>query len=241
MLRPLRQTPAHAPRPQPTDHAVLARAIGPRLAQVRAWLDESESPTTVDDDQLLNFLSIALRVGGGDPFRAGVALSVSAGFHTDYGLVKLLAEIMRYAPEAHRDVCRVWVVENGLRLPCKDGDEIEWLSPAGEPRAGKVVATDNAFAAVAVELASDAGFGSGVHVRVLMEQIFANRTQARFEPEVPVLGARYEDAPAIAAAHPGRASDTTLTGTSPGVNLNDFKPKAVERGAFGGGDGPRAA
>lgn len=239
MLNPLRPAPTHAPRPHPTDEAVLTSAIAPRLAQVRQWMEVAGATVTADDAQLTNCIAVAMKVGGTDPFRSGLALSVAAGFPTDFALTQVLAEIAQRIPEAHRDVTRVWVVENGLRLPCKDGDEIEWLSPHGEPRAGKVVACDNAFAAVAVEVAADGGQSSGVHVRVLMERIFANRSQARFDPEVPVLGQTYADAPAMAAANPGRASDGALTGTSPGVNLNDFAPKRVA--SMTPSDGPTRA
>lgn len=227
MFQPLRPTPLHAPRPLPTDAPVLQAALTLRLPAIRAWLDASASTTNVTDEQLLNVLCAAMRVGANDPFHSSVALSLQAGFAPDYDLVKLLAEAAQFIPEAHRDVTRLWVIEHGLRLPCKDGDEIEWLSPAGEPRAGRVVASDNSFAAVAVEVASDSGHGSGHHVRVLMERIYANRTQSRYDPESPALGQSYEDAGAMAHANPGRASDGALTSTSPGVNLNDFKPHAV--------------
>lgn len=236
MLRPLRPTPADAPRPHPTDDAVLESAIAPRLAQVRDWLTNSGSSVSVDDAQLTNCIAKAMKVGGNDPFRAGVALSVAAGFHTDFALVQALADIKQFIPEAHRDVTRRWVVENGLRLPCKDGDAIEWLSPQGEPRSGKVVACDNAFAAVAVEVASSDGHSAGVHVRVLMERIFANRSQRRYDLERPALGVTYDDAPALAAANPGRASEGALTGTSPGVNLNGWV--APQTAAAQGFDGP---
>lgn len=241
MLRPLRQTPANAPRPQNTDHAVLASAIVHRLAQVRAWIDDCGVTVTATDEQLTNCVIHALRTGGLDAFRAGVALNVGMNVPTNYALVKVLADIIQFVPEALRDETRLWVLAHGLRLPCKKGDEIEWLSPSGEPRAGKVIGTDNAFAACICEIASANGFPSGVAVRVLMESIYANCTQQRYDLETPVLGITYPDAPALAAANPGRGSETTLTGTSPGINLNEFDPQAyaaAKAAQTGGPDGP---
>ena len=95
-----------------------------------------------------------------------------------------------------------------------------------------------ALAAVVAEVASADGLTSGLHVRVLMESIYLNRSQRRYEPETPVLGRRYADAPALAARYPAQSEGLMRTSTVPGVNLNDFDPHkhARDHHPLGGGD-----
>lgn len=236
MLQPLRQTPAHAPRPRLNDDQVLARAIDGRLAEVQAWLLSVGLAARADHDGYVAFAVKKALQDDVEPFRAAVFLAEKQGWPADLELGRILERLVYDLPDALRYQTRLWVVENGLRLPCKDSDAIEWLSPSGDPRSGKVIACDNALATALCEVAADGGEMGGLHVRVLMESIYANRTQQRWGQETPVLGQHYDDAPALGATL--RAKDYIPSGSFPGVNLNTFV--AAER-ADEDMDGPRIA
>lgn len=195
----LRPTPVHAPRPQVLDITVIARSIDGRRTEFEGWLAAAglhASPEMVDFA-----IDTALRAGRFEAYRAARKLEDNLGWPADAPLVRLLDQVLTQLPALHREVTREWVLEQGYRVPAAEGDAIEWLSPEGEPRSGRVAAVAKlqgmAYCVIGDTDPADEQF----HVRVPGEAIYANITQARYEIEEPVLGARYEDAPALAAAY----------------------------------------
>jgi hypothetical protein len=197
IMLPLRPVPAAAPRPQPLSSEVTTRALAPVLDVVGAWF-QAKCPT-VDADRQAFCLKLALQQSQMQAFRAATILTASFHIPCDDDLLQILLKVIKNADFALRLVTREWVVATGYRFPAKDGDLIEWIDPAyGSKRGGTVIAIDQAMA---IAMIAPGMGGAAGPIRIFAEDVVGNLTQKQYTEIKPILGQRYEDAPALAAAY----------------------------------------
>lgn len=195
---PLRPVPADAPRPQPLSSEVIARALLPVEDALGSWF-KAYAPK-VSAEQRNFALTLALQQAKGDVFQAGCILAASFKLPVNGELMKIIIALdERCMTSVLRAVTREWVVRTGYRFPANDGDKIEWIDPLTKARrGGKVLAVDRAMA-VGMVMPNTGQFAEGV--RILAEDVVGNLTQAQYVEIKPILGQRYENAPALAAAY----------------------------------------
>lgn len=192
----LRPVPADAPRPQPLSTEVIARALLPVEDALGSWFQDNLPK--VDADQRKFCLTLALRQGEMDAFQAAIVLASSFKIPGDEALVRLLMQVTSGAGFALRVLTREWVVKTGYRFPANKDDAIEWVDPDTRlKRGGKVIEIDRAMAVALVQ----PNLGpANTPIRILAESVVGNLTQKQYTEIKPVLGQRYDDAPALGAA-----------------------------------------
>lgn len=193
VFKPLRPVPAGDPRPDPMSPTVVRVAVEPIADALLAWCN-GRVPV-LDTEAVIFSVTVAVIHAGADSFRIGTTLREQFHFPVDRALITLLDEVVDRLPAALKIVVGKWSARNGMRFPAKDGDLIEFLDDTETPVAARVYAVDKLLCLALVIRQSDERT-----TRVCAEQVIANRTQSRYEPETPVLGARYENAPALMEA-----------------------------------------
>ncbi|AFU87844.1 hypothetical protein CcrKarma_gp327 [Caulobacter virus Karma] len=222
----LRSTSPSDPRPTAIDPDVLALAIGKVLPDILGWA-RLRQPGFGEAD-VHHAVVTALHIAGLDAFRLGVVLASQFNWSVDYSLVRLLDSVIEALPTAYRAVTGRWVARTGTRFPAKEGDTIEFLDAAGRRRVGKVVGVAALTATAYVQPAVGTEF-TDPPVEIAAEAVVANVTQKRYQPEHPILGARYDDAPtlgALAEAERARRTDAAASPRTPAPHphLTDFRP-----------------
>uniref|UniRef100_A0AB74UGU8 Uncharacterized protein n=1 Tax=Caulobacter phage BL57 TaxID=3348355 RepID=A0AB74UGU8_9VIRU len=222
----LRPTSPSDPRPTAVDAAVLKLAIGRALPAVMEWARLRQPDFTAAHAEYA--LVEAMEVAGLDPFRIGVVLASRFNWSVDYALVRMLDAVVEAMPSAYRAVVGRWVARTGIRFPAKEGDTVEFFDIQGVRRVGIVqgVAALTASAYVRPTVGVEV---SDTVLEIAAEAVAANITQGRYEPERPILGARYDDAPALAAkaeAERPRRTDAAASPETPAPfpHLTDFRP-----------------
>lgn len=218
--RALRRVDPKDPRPHPLAEIICGRAAQVVAPEVLKWAN-GRVPDFLDDSRATFVVTVALAKAGADAFRAGTVLRETFFFPVDMALVKLLDQAIDLLPSCLKVVTGEWAMRTGIRFPGKAGDLIEYYDENDCQVAGKVHTVDaaHAMAVVIREIDDEA-------VKVCAEQVVANVTQARYEPESPELGIQYEDAPALIAAQPERVRKPTLTVVA-GAGFDDDPPPRV--------------
>lgn len=214
------------PRPTHVDREVQGLAIARTLPAVLDWANLRQPGFTQADAEYA--LIQALNIGGADAFRLGVVLASQFNWSVDYELVRMLAAVIEALPTAYRAVTGRWVARTGIRFPAKEGDTIEYLDAAGRRVVGKVTGVVGLTATAYVQPSNGTEF-TDPPVEIAAEAVVANVTQNRFAPETSILGARYEDAPALGNAWEASRVKSAAGAASPQTpapfpHLTDYRP-----------------
>lgn len=205
MFSSIRPSSPTDPRPKRFDQIVVDAALK-SMNSLKPWVQSKGLDMT--DEALYFALSICLSRSEGEAFLAANVVQTAFGVPADARLVAILDAASDLTRLHWEQAMRAWVIRTGYRIPAAQDDEIEFIAEDGKVTAGKISAVSPGMG---VAYATD---GDGHHHRLYGEQIIANTTQARYGLEEPVLGARYEDAPALVAASPAPSAIAHGAGSS---------------------------
>lgn len=191
-MLPLRTPPS--PRPQPLDEAVLLRAAQARHPSIDRWA--SAAGFNIGAEAMDAALVIAMSAARLEPYRMCRVLEEHFLMRPDYELVRMIGSMVEHHADVLRLVVREWVAATGHRFPGEKDNQIEYVVASGHRHMGYVRGIDRGLAVGYVTLNYDQD--STVHT-VFAENVISNISQDRHDPETPVLGQRYDNAPALAA------------------------------------------
>ncbi|AXQ70066.1 hypothetical protein HOU03_gp202 [Caulobacter phage CcrSC] len=241
MFTSIRAADPQDPRPQLTDEATLRAAIATTLPLYVA-LAKTRGADLVGD-QISFALEVALkkaRTSDGDwAWNAARLMEDAFGLPGDGKLLALVETTIARLKIEWESLTRAWVMRTGYRIPAALDEKVEAVVN-GVPVVGKIVGVSRALGVAYMD--------NEAHTetyRIDGEDIIANYTQGRFSPETPVLGSRYEDAPALAAAAEAARGKTRKLPAAPSDDAASRQQRiadAYRNGSFGADlDGPGAA
>ncbi|AXQ69521.1 hypothetical protein HOU02_gp204 [Caulobacter phage CcrBL9] len=241
MFTSIRAADPQDPRPQLTDDATLCASVATTLPLYAALAKKRGSDLT--DDQIGFALEVALkkaRYSEGDwAWNAARLMEDAFGLPGDGKLLALVETTIARLKIEWESLTRAWVMRTGYRIPAALDEKVEAVVN-GAPTVGKIVGVSRALGVAYMD--------NEAHTetyRIDGEDIIANYTQGRFAPETPILGSRYENAPALAAAAQGtmgKARKLPAAASDDAASRQQRIADAYKTGSFGADlDGPGAA
>ncbi|UTU10337.1 hypothetical protein CcrRB23_gp475 [Caulobacter phage RB23] len=242
MFTPIRAASLDDPRPQLGDGAVLTAAVKLVLPSFVEWTKARGLDLT--DEQITFAVELALKqskTAGVDwAWTSAKVLETAFGLPGDGKLIARLEAVIANQKLAWERETRAWVLRTGYRIPADEQEKVEALVE-GVPVVGKIVGVSRGLGVAYLQ--TEDGTQT---FRIDGEDIIANHTQGRFAPETPILGSRYEDAPALAlAAEAQRRKKPAGKFAQPASDARTRQQQiadAYKAGTFGAdADGPGAA
>ncbi|UTC29787.1 hypothetical protein BAJUN_01570 [Bajunvirus bajun] len=188
----LRPVAANDPRPTVTHPAVANLAIDGHMPALVEW---TKTRLPVDEDMIRFAVGMALKAGGLDGFRIASHLRDVFSWPANDELTAILKQVTGALNTACDVIAGQWVLRTGIRFPGKVGDTVEFVAVDGSIQVGVVTDMLKLRAMGYVTLGGEENY------LVPAEAVVGNVTTSTYATQRPILGMRYEDAPALAAAY----------------------------------------